>query len=135
MGCCCPKEEKNGPREQIAEINPDRSCTDTICCIFYVLFVCFLIYCSVYGFIYGDISKIAQPYDVDSNACGKGDVEDFPYLFFTEYADDAQNVKGTVCVKECLSDPKDSYECYPNSEVTNCGTIAYYPTILPESLT
>ena len=121
-----PKQPGNA--EKFSQVTDSRSCTDFFCYIIYIAFCGFLIYASVYGFINGDLRKIAQPYDVDSNPCGREQLEEFPYLFFTEYVTNPKDVQGTVCVKECSQDPNHVFECYPNSAVTNCGAISYYPT-------
>jgi hypothetical protein len=87
-----------------------------------------IIWITFYGVSNGDLRNIAQPFDVDSNACGKGSALAFPYLFFTEKVTNYKDVRGTVCVAECHKKRGQSYKCLPNSVVSNCAQIAYYPT-------
>lgn len=37
---------------------------------------------SIFGFVNGDLSNIAVPFDTDGNACGKNDLSDYTYLYF-----------------------------------------------------
>lgn len=126
MGGCCVDDDHDSPVEKIDIVPEKRKCTDWFCCVIYILFIAFIIFAGIWGFSKGNLKNIAQPYDVDSNACGRGALKDFPYLFFNEFVTNYKNVKGTVCVKECLSDPSKNYACYPNSSITNCNQIKYY---------
>lgn len=70
-------------KERTSELPTNkRSCTDILCGIIFILFLIATFGVSVYGFINGETSRILQPYDVDSVACGKGEAADFPYLFW-----------------------------------------------------
>lgn len=78
----------------------ERSCTDCICCIIYVLFLCAFIGVLGYAIAKGDPTRLATIFDTDKNQCGHADfgTEDYPigYLY--------QPLKGltkAVCVKSC----------------------------------
>jgi hypothetical protein len=76
------KDLENGP-------NTTRGCTDLICLIIYILFVLLSIYITAIAFNKGNPWKLAQPFDIDGNACGsKG--------YVTEVA--SSNVEPPVCV-------------------------------------
>jgi hypothetical protein len=57
------KDLENGP-------NATRSCTDMICLIIYILFILLSIYITAVAFNKGNPWKLAQPFDIDGNACG-----------------------------------------------------------------
>mgnify|MGYP000576032965 CR=1 FL=1 len=59
-------------RNPIENIQKERSCTDFFCYILFFAFSGFMVYALFDGMAEGDLSNLAQPYDVDSNACGKG---------------------------------------------------------------
>lgn len=124
---CCPK--KGDKIQPLSEVEKNRTCTDFFCYIIFVLFVAAMVWATIYGMIKGDLSKLAQPYDVDSNPCGKGELAKFKYQFFNEFVTNPYKVKGTICVKECQGVNTKAYECYPNSEIPSCGNIRYYPTV------
>merc|ERR1712029_369131 len=79
--------------------------------------------------MYGDLKNIAQPYDVDSNACGRDSLKEYPYLFFTKFVTDIKDVKGTVCVAECRTNWNKPFKCHTNSQITDCSQIKFYPSV------
>lgn len=127
-GCCLDDDHDDQNVEEITMVTQKRSCTDSWCCIIYILFLGFTVFASIYGWSKGNLKNIAQPYDVDSNACGKGALKDFPYLYFNSFVYNPKKVTGSVCVKKCLNDPTQTYQCYPNSEIKTCSAISYYAT-------
>jgi choline transporter-like protein 2/4/5 len=48
----------------------ERSCTDILCCVFFLAFVVVMILVSAVAFAQGDPLKIFTPYDSDGNQCG-----------------------------------------------------------------
>lgn len=128
MGCCCSNAGAKEAKDRWFAIQDKRTFTDWICTIFYLLFLCLVIYASIRGFSDGNLENIGQPYDVDSNPCGKGKAKNYPYLFFTEFITDYKNVKGTVCVEKCLNESSVAYKCLVNSEISDCKNIKFYPT-------
>ena len=67
--------KKTRPRstlDQKLENGPlaDRGCTDIICCLLYLAILGLCIYITSVGFIKGDPWRLAQPFDLDQNACG-----------------------------------------------------------------
>ena len=95
----------------------DRSCTDLLCAIIFIAFLCCSIAASVYGFATGDISNIAQPFDSDGLACGRGEAKNFPYLYFNKPLS-TDYVKETVCVKACPREDTETVDCKANTDVT-----------------
>lgn len=87
------QELENGP-------NANRSCTDMICCLLFLLFVGFIVYVTATAFSKGDPWRLAQPYDTDSNPCGSSGtaVEDYPYAYFFN---PTKGLDYVVCLKEC----------------------------------
>lgn len=60
----------------------DRSCTDIICCIVFLVFVTGMAACSVIGYARGDPVKLIYPTDSSGNICGDGNYKNKPYLMF-----------------------------------------------------
>jgi choline transporter-like protein 2/4/5 len=106
-------ELANGPMEK-------RSCTDPLCCLFFVAFLCGMIGVSAYSLSKGNPSLIGRGYDTDSKMCGISEgYEDYPYLYWPIPVNGY--LAKTVCVKECPSDPAPtSVDCKTNSAYTNC---------------
>lgn len=46
-----------------------RGCTDIICCLLFVVCICFMIGVSGFAIVDGDLKKIATKYDMDGNLC------------------------------------------------------------------
>ena len=68
---------KRGPLEE-------RSCTDIICCVIFLLFIIGLLVISIIGFKKGDPLLLATPFDPDGNACGESPgFKDFPFIYFS----------------------------------------------------
>ena len=69
---------KNGP---IAE----RSCTDIICCLIFIVGIVGFIGGSWYGWTKGDPAQLFIGWDSDGNGCGLSEAtKDYPYLYFSE---------------------------------------------------
>jgi hypothetical protein len=77
-----------------------RSQTDAGCFAFFVVVQIVSIGIGLLGFIDGDPSRLAKPYDPDHRACGvDSGVEEYPFIFFATPED--KFLYRTVCVKEC----------------------------------
>jgi len=69
----------------------DRSCTDIICCLIFLIFTVVLVGVSGYALANGDPTAILTPYDSDGNRCGfadqgaSGNGTDLGVRDFTEY--------------------------------------------------
>lgn len=59
------------------------------------------------------------------NACGVGDLENYPYLYFAE---PETNVSATICVAACPSSSDSTLDCYINSAITTCSESEIYST-------
>jgi hypothetical protein len=103
----------NGPME-------NRSCTDVLCCLFFIAFLGGMIAIAGYSISKGDPNLIGRGYDRAGKICGVDDgYTDYPYLYFqvpkTKY------LSSTICVKTCpMVDNAASIECKTNSINTDC---------------
>jgi len=61
---------------------------------------------------------LTSAYDPDHNACGQGDLEDYPYIYFASV--DTDCLWRTVCVSECPDGTETELACSTNSVVTSC---------------
>ena len=88
----------------------DRTCTDKICCLIFILYwfgMCFLIH---FATTYGDIDRLVRPRDMDANSCGlktgsgdgEVDLEGFRQLYLPNPADETQQ----ICVDGCPGSSK-----------------------------
>jgi hypothetical protein len=68
----------------------------------------------IYGLINGDLSRIAQPYDSDGNACGNGDFQNHKFLFFNK-PEDKILTRNNICVAACPDSTMFDIDCKPNS--------------------
>ncbi|XP_076436221.1 choline transporter-like protein 2 [Babylonia areolata] len=80
------EENKYGkPREHDSKFKgpmKNRSCTDIICCIIFLVCVAGMVTCSIVGYARGDPVKLIYPTDSFGNICGEGEYSDRPYLVF-----------------------------------------------------
>ena len=100
----------------------DRSCTDCLMAMIFLLSLILVAGTGVYGVLKGNPSNIVQPYDSSSNACGRDKAKAYPYLYLTT-ANPATWGKKNVCVKECPQQDGVKLDCLPNKEVTACSQI------------
>ena len=91
----------------------NRQCTDVFCALLFVLVTVAGIASGAYGLSKGNLSNIAQPYDSDGNACGRGSAAQYPYLFFNN-PKDTDLSKNNICLNKCPATASDSVECLPN---------------------
>lgn len=88
----------------------NRSCTDVICCIIFIIFILGFVVVSYFAFSRGDYKLLLYPMDTQKQLCGYGDLKDKPNLLFfdiTRCATPAIFLMGCpttqVCVKDCPS--------------------------------
>ena len=81
----------------------DRSCTDMLCCLVFIIFFATCVGITGLGIKQGDPRRIMTPFDSDGNECGQPnqqastldgkpwvrDFTDYPYKYFTKVADEA----------------------------------------------
>lgn len=109
-------KEKNGRKmySQISQTGPmeKRGCTDICFFFIFIAFVCFNFWIAFYGFTKGDPWALAQPYDVDNNACGKvgSSFSDLKYAYFFNPIGD---LSATICIEKCPN--------YPSTPPTTLG--------------
>ncbi|KAI0226237.1 Choline transporter-like protein 4 [Lamellibrachia satsuma] len=60
----------------------NRSCTDIICCLLFIICFVGMIAVGVYGFSRGDPNRLLYPTDSNGNLCGQGDYKAKPNLLF-----------------------------------------------------
>ncbi|CAL1537804.1 unnamed protein product [Lymnaea stagnalis] len=100
----------------------NRSCTDIICCIIFIVFLVGMAVVSIIGYARGNPYRLVYPTDSQGDICGLGNLADKPYLFFFDLVTCAKMgpavVTGCptpqVCVKEC---PATNY-VYVQAEVS-----------------
>lgn len=61
----------------------DRSCTDILCCLIFIVFVVVLVGVAGFAFTNGDPYRLVTTWDYDKNGCGYSPATiDYPYLYF-----------------------------------------------------
>jgi hypothetical protein len=99
-----------------------RGCTDCLCCIIFIIAWFGFVYIIAWGFAKGDPWNLAQPFDVDGNACGSisnSNTKDYPLALFYS---PSSSLGATICVKSCpmwsvnASAPTSIGECYMGSQ-------------------
>lgn len=106
---------ENGPISQ-------RSCTDKICCLIFIVAIVGFAGASVYGWTNGDPRQLLIGWDSNQNGCGFSDsTKDYPYLYWPEPPTSALKkaiedmdvdaaiamLNNGVCVKSCPTADKD----------------------------
>lgn len=99
------KKEKEGEKRKF---DPNfkgpiknRSCTDIICCLLFLIFVTGMIACTVIGYTRGDPYKLILPTDSKGQICGYDSaVKDQPYLVYFDILSCAQ-MGAAVAVSGC----------------------------------
>ncbi|XP_050389089.1 choline transporter-like protein 2 [Patella vulgata] len=89
----------------------NRSCTDIICCIIFIIFIIGMIACSIFAYSRGDPYRLIHPTDSQGRICGRGELQNKPNLFFFDLLQCAKLgiavVAGCptpqVCVENCPS--------------------------------
>lgn len=108
----------------------NRSCTDVLCCLIFLVFWAASVYAAIYGFNNGNLENIAQPFDTSGNKCGENNVKAFPKLFFMKPTSMNLANRATVCVDRCPKSKDDKVKCFPNKNATDCDSITFYNTTM-----
>ncbi|ELU15407.1 hypothetical protein CAPTEDRAFT_224558 [Capitella teleta] len=91
----------------------NRSCTDVICCIMFLVFIVAFIIVGIWAFAMGDPRVLLYPSDSEGNICGYGDFENKPYVFFFDLLDCAKTGPAIIalgcptpqiCIEQCPSE-------------------------------
>jgi hypothetical protein len=122
------KEDAQNEKIETKGMVYDRSCTDIICCLVFVIFVVGMVGVSGYAISNGDPLKILTAFDSDGNKCGANnqaasgdgiglgerDFTEYPYKFYTDLDNalfgigDKAVYTLSVCVKTCPEFPVES---------------------------
>ena len=87
-----PMEWSDGPAK-----NHLRKITDKCCFFLFVLYLLVMIGTAIYAIQHTNPDDIKSVYDSSGNLCGRGEAQDYPYLYMQNFQ---KNYK-SVCVKEC----------------------------------
>ncbi|XP_052093793.1 choline transporter-like protein 2 isoform X2 [Mytilus californianus] len=92
----------------------NRSCTDIICCLLFLVFIFGLIAVSILGFVWGNPNRLLHPTDSSGLICGyDAEVKDRPYLVYFDISKCAQMGPSAValgcptpqvCRKSCTTE-------------------------------
>ncbi|XP_061169657.1 choline transporter-like protein 2 [Saccostrea echinata] len=110
------KEYMGDPRKYDPNFNgpiKNRSCTDIICCLLFLIFLAGMVVCSAIGYARGNPYKLLYPTDSSGNICGYDTgYTDKPYLVYFDMLKCAKSGSAViitgcstpqVCVKTCPS--------------------------------
>ncbi|PVD22195.1 hypothetical protein C0Q70_18000 [Pomacea canaliculata] len=100
-----PKEHDPSFKGPVSE----RSCTDVVCCILFILCILGAAVCSIIGYARGDPNRLVYATDSAGNFCGQGKFQNKSFLFFFDLIQCAKMGPGVVlgcptpqvCVSEC----------------------------------
>ncbi|GFN94001.1 choline transporter-like protein 2 [Plakobranchus ocellatus] len=108
-----PLKDGYNPSHKGPKLN--RSCTDVVCCLLFIVFIAGLVVVAYFAFLYGDPKLLIYPEDSDGNLCGLGSFKDRKYLFFFDLVKCGRMGPGVfvngcptpqVCVERC---PDENY--------------------------
>lgn len=125
------KENSSEPYGEPAKYDPtfngpikNRSCTDIICCIIFILFIAGYMIVGILAWLYGDPRQVIYPRNSTGSYCGFGPNEDKPFVL---YFDILKCITGTnimaaalnglqcpttqVCVSQCPTSYKEWITC------------------------
>lgn len=110
-----PKEKYGKPKEHQKDFKgpmKNRSCTDIICCLIFLICIAAMVVVSAVGWAYGDPIKLVYPTNSDGEICGVGPQAGKPYLHYFDILDCAKVGASAialgcptpaVCVASCPS--------------------------------
>lgn len=78
----------------------DRKFTDVICALIFILYSIFSVYIFIHGWAKGDLKNLAQPYDADGKACGRGDYSEHDFLYINNPASTSVKEEA-ICIASC----------------------------------
>ena len=85
-------DNRKGDNSEFSTIKWDRTCTDKLCCLVFIIFIASIVAITGYAFTEGDPRKIITPFDSQGHLCGgvlqgsglvKVDFTDYKYKLFT----------------------------------------------------
>lgn len=127
------KEEYKGEKRQY---DPNfkgpiknRSCTDIICCLLFLIFFTGMIICTIIGYTRGDPYKLILPTDTKGQICGyDAAVKDKPYLMYFDISTCAQMgaavvVSGCPTPAVCQAACPTGYYVYLETKAAALGTL------------
>ncbi|XP_014770495.1 choline transporter-like protein 2 isoform X2 [Octopus bimaculoides] len=86
----------------------NRSCTDIICCIIFIIFIVAFAAVAIFAYVKGDYKLLLYPMDSENNLCGLGNMKDKPYLLFSDITRCISPIvflmgcpTPQICVKKC----------------------------------
>lgn len=130
MGCCGGNDKTDtiemtdqnddgkpaGPYGKAKRFDPNfsgpiknRSCTDIICCLLFVVYIVGMLIVGILAFSWGDPIKLLYPTDTQGNVCGQGAYADKKNLFFFD-------------LLECLPTSISSVSDISPTTITGCKT-------------
>ncbi|XP_043860934.1 choline transporter-like protein 4 [Dromiciops gliroides] len=102
----------------------NRSCTDVICCVLFLVFIAGYIAVGIVAWLYGDPRQVLYPRNSTGAYCGIGENREKPYLYYfnvlscipaasivTASLDGLQCPTTQICVSEC---PKENWVVTPD---------------------
>lgn len=99
-----------------------RKFTDILFAIIFLMSLALMIVLAVFGYIRGDLKKIAVPYDSSGNSCGSSATENYPLLYIPDPISLAA-ANNTVCVASCPVTDNAPLDCYPNNQFPTCASV------------
>lgn len=80
---------------------------------------------TILGFSQGNPNLVLYPYDEDGRQCGRGELTDYPYLYFYEAVSNFKdininNIIQGVCVSTCPSEYMQYLSCTPTTSNPDC---------------
>ena len=109
---------KNGPKHP-----HNRSCTDVLCCILFMINAGVLVGFALYGYTNGDTTNVYRATDEFGNVCGGSNsaTKDYSYSYFYN----PMNLDKRKCVKVCpefSGSTLTTIDCYdPNNNGSKCN--------------
>ncbi|XP_038409505.1 choline transporter-like protein 4 isoform X2 [Canis lupus baileyi] len=136
------KQDRNEAYGKPAKYDPsfrgpirNRSCTDVICCVLFLLFILGYIVVGIVAWVYGDPRQVLYPRNSTGAYCGVGANKDKPYLLYfnifscvltanviTVAENGLQCPTPQVCVSSC---PEDAWTVEVNQLSEKVGEVFY----------
>lgn len=99
-----------------------RTYTDILCCLIFTIGTIASLVAGFHGLTNGQTENILQPFDSSGNACGRGKLAAYKYLYFNDISM-TEWTKENVCVAECPLEDDTKIDCYPNNQIKECGDL------------
>ncbi|PNI76671.1 SLC44A4 isoform 3 [Pan troglodytes] len=91
----------------------NRSCTDVICCVLFLLFILGYIVVGIVAWLYGDPRQVLYPRNSTGAYCGMGENKDKPYLLYF-------NIFSCILSSNIISVAKNGLQCpTPQTVITS----------------